>query len=215
MEWTGIALCTLLLLGLLAFSGCSTLTGRGALPSQKPPVATEAPSPAGSPRHTPAEAGPSMSRAEIEKRLKKLAEDPAPTNLAQGAMCYAAGPRPGKVESEYVCPVCGHRTLYSNNFSVGDIPSCRRLSGELGSLPVKLDESEFCKACRPQVKEPRLGIIIQYPGEEPVRVWTVYEDDFLLLQQFSEGKDRYKDGGDWEQSLKDKVPRLKYLLDIK
>lgn len=163
-----------------------------------------------------------LTREEIAKRLRKLQKSPPPRNLKPGAMCYAAVIAPQR--SEYICPVCGERTLYSLEASghperiwmVGqDIPRCRTLVKAITGLAVSLDEKEFCRKCSPGAKAPRLTLIIRYPGEEePRRVPGITSNDLVLLQEFLSGKDRHKDSQDNETPLADTIPRLQELLGV-
>ena len=177
-----------------------------------------------------AEAVRTASRAEMKERLLKLAKGEAPTELAIGAMCYEVAAPP--LKAEYVCPKCGEKTLYAledvdaqpdrqatwsmvSQVNVGIAASRRRIK-EIGGLSVKLDESQFCRTCSPQVKTPKLGLVVQYAGQqEPHRVWDITENDAKLIAEFLAGKDKHVGPTDGEIPLKDYVKRLEELLGLR
>ncbi len=174
----------------------------------------------------PAEPAPG-SRADIAARLAAIARDPAPTDLAEGAMCYdSVGP---PVRAEYVCPTCGEKTLYasipdpSRRVSRGgmEADACRRLLSEVRGLKVRLDESELCEKCRPGVASPRLALVVAYPDGREHRTEDIGAADLALLVEFTSGARKHAGdpnsagGRDGETPLKDHLPRLTALLGVK
>src|SRR5512137_2277649 len=94
----------------------------------------------------------SMSVREVEKLLARVERSPEP-DPTMGAMCYdMAGP---PSVAEYVCPVCGEKTVYSDDntwFLSYELPTARLLLEQAASasgLDVALDESQFCSSCSP------------------------------------------------------------------
>ncbi|MBP7867258.1 MAG: hypothetical protein KA419_15075 [Acidobacteria bacterium] len=161
-----------------------------------------------------------LTRAEIEARLRKLAESPPPKNLGMGAECYKMASPPARVE--YVCPACGQRTLYAESEGVpwavmqavrGGIEACRRQVGDIGGIRFTLDEHAFCRKCAPGVKEPALVLVFRLQGESgDRRVPNVTPEDLRLLREFLAGKDRHQGDNDAETPLLDHVDRLREIL---
>lgn len=157
------------------------------------------------------------SREEIEKKLTKLAKSPAPTSLKPGAMCYDMAGPPERVE--YVCPICGEKTLYTDDktyFIFYDLQTCRTAITSIEGLDIRLDEKQFCKKCSPDVTKPELCLNIYYKGEEaPQHSCNISAEDVDLLYEFMSGKNKHTSFNDHEYPLKDYTPRLKELLGIK
>ena len=160
-----------------------------------------------------------LSRADIQKRLQKLADQPAPTNLKLGAMCYkVAGPAE---RAEYVCPKCAEKSLYTKGLAYvleSDIQDSRRQIRTLQTLvdrSITLDESEFCRKCSPEIKDPRLILKINFDDGKSNIVTKVTPNDLLLLNEFFLGKRVHDAGQDAETPLKDCLPRLRELLGEK
>ncbi len=157
-----------------------------------------------------------LSREEITARLAAIAESPTPANLAPGAMCYAAGPPRGA--SDYVCPVCGEKTLYDLEDAarvLWELDNCRRAADIANDyLPLTLDESRLWRAWSPEAEEPTLVLRIEYEGREPHVVEGVSALDMKLIQAFVTGADRIDLGMGGEQPLKSYVERLEELLGV-
>lgn len=161
-----------------------------------------------------------FSRADIEKKLKKLATTPAPKKLNDiGAMCYeiAAPPK----TAEYICPACGAKTLYTDYmapFVQHDLLQCRAGSGRLKGVQATLDESSFCEKCAKEKGNPQLCLIIRYSDDNSEhRTCPVYPQDFVLLNEFLSDSLKHHGDYDEESPLKDHIDRIKTLLgfDIK
>lgn len=202
----------------LLFPSCKA-AGRNGVPAGTgdpgPGVAAE---PGGGKAAAPV-TGP-LTRVGIEARLRKLAESPPPKKLEMGAMCYKMAAPPERVE--YVCPACGHRTLYVESEGLpwavmqavrGGIEACRRQAGDIGGLRFTLDEHEFCRKCAPGVKEPALVLVFRLQNEtEDRRFRNVTPEDLRLLREFLTGKDRHQGDNDVETPLRDHVQRLREIL---
>ena len=82
-------------------------------------------------------------------------------------------------------------------------------------MDIKLDESQFCKHCSPDVKEPVLGLVVTFEGsDQPHCVWNVTHEDVKLVHEFLSGSKTHKDLQDNETPLKNHIKRLKELLGI-
>jgi hypothetical protein len=176
---------------------------------------------------------PAVDREALAKRLQELSVQPAPKDLKPGAMCYEMVGPPD--HAEYVCPKCNQKTLYAlptdgqtgSNEAVsnlhhaiwvlnGELTGCRQLVKEIKGLVVELDESQFCRKCHPEAKEPRIGLIVRYPKQaESHRVWGVTCDDLRLIAEFMSGKTKHAGAADAESPIKDHLKRLEELLGIK
>jgi len=172
--------------------------------------------------------GKFLSHQEIQNQLAQIAGKPAPKELAMGAMCYEVVAPPSRID--YVCPTCGEKTLYALEDSSGEttrdlqwrtindiqgLESLRRLAQQIKKLDITLDESQFCKHCRPDVIEPKLGLIVKYPDRpEPHCVWDVSWTDLTMIKALTEGKLKYKGLNDGEAALKTQQKRLKELLGL-
>lgn len=218
MMWLVSLAVAAILFFFLFFPSCKAAgrNGSGAGPGESAPgTAVE---PGGAKPAAPL-TGP-LTRAEIEARLRKLAESPPPKKLEMGAMCYKMAAPPERVE--YVCPACGHRTLYAESEGVpwavmqavrGGIEACRRQAGDIGGLRFALDEHEFCRQCAPGVKEPALVLVFRLQGDsEDRRFRNVTPEDLRLLREFLTGKDRHQGDNDVETPLRDHTDRLREIL---
>lgn len=169
----------------------------------------------------------SLTKEEVEKKLKILAKSTAPSNLSQGAMCYKVAGPPDRVE--YVCPVCGEKTIYASKSEDNydglyyqtaeiinkDIPECRRLEKEIREISIKVDEKQFCKKCSPKILNPELILIVKYKGQsEPNVVKGVSGNDLKLLWEFFNGQNKHSDNYDNETPLKNYLERLEELLGV-
>jgi hypothetical protein len=163
-----------------------------------------------------------LTREEISERLQKLKESNDPSELKMGAMCYAPRPLPERVE--YVCPLCGQKTLYAASggddvarieYTIASLPQCRGLAKQVKGLTIQLDEKEFCRKCAPKSSTPHLWLVVKYPGEKKdYRARDVTVDDLRLINEFLEGKDRHKTSNDGESAMKSHLSRLRTLLGI-
>jgi len=166
---------------------------------------------------------PLFSKAQIEEKLKILAETPPPTFNYFGAMCYATFRPPDKVS--YICPICGEKTVYScaidnewlhettskqtyhfnepkkniinaeqRGFIQRELNRCRREIQKVKGINVYLDESEFCKHCSPSVKNPVLYLIVNISGEsDSIKTRMDNYIDIQLIQEFLNGDLIHKD----------------------
>jgi len=187
---------------------------------------------------------PLFSKAQIEEKLKYLAETPPPTNLSWGAMCYRVAILPDTIS--YICPVCGERTAYScgtewmwetttkqsyyfNNsnskniinaektrFLQGELNSCRREIQKVKGVNIFLDESEFCKHCSPFVKNPTLYLLVNIGGEsDTTKISNVSYEDIQLIRRFLNGELVFEGDFGIETPLVNHIERIKELLGLK
>ena len=213
------------LLILFGTAGCSNKTT--AESAAAPPLAA-----ASSP--TTAKSIKSMSQAEIEKMLCRIETSETPKTKQMGAMCYSMTPPPDRME--YVCPVCGEKTLYAMKkfedsewpsdeewatfnailFLEKELPACRRefeVVKKTTDLALALDESSFCKHCRPDAKKHELKLIVTYQDGKTTTS-PIDHVDLLLLRDFFKGQLSYEATGVDIYPIKEAMPRLRGLLGL-
>jgi len=159
-----------------------------------------------------------FTREELERKLTVLAKRRAPRNLAFGADCYSRAAPPNR--SEYVCPVCGEKTLYADSeaWNVEEqLPTARELVAELAeNLEIRLDESAYCRHCKPNEKKLDLAIEIRYSDSSQAnRISSIDNDDLRLIAEFLAGKNRHDRGMLGETPLNRHKKRLGELLGLK
>lgn len=159
----------------------------------------------------------SLSREQIEEKLKRLESRSAP-KPKMGAMCYSMASPPEI--AEYVCPKCGEKTLYSKDDArvvAWDIENCRRAFTTLKGatdLSLALDESSYCAHCSPSAREHQLALIVQYADGSTHTTAPVSDDDMRILRDFLKGELSYETSNEGKQPLKGELPRLRELLGI-
>ncbi len=167
-----------------------------------------------------------LTRKEITKQLKRLSQAKPPKNLSMGAMCYevAIKEHPNKVE--YICSVCGERTIYNkneySNTSVMDVleyglSACRREITKITNVNIQLNDTQFCKNCSPHTIVPELCLKVQIDGEQIQHsISNVSFQDLRILREFFEGKIVHTEEEQWgiEEPLVDYIDRISELLGV-
>jgi DNA-directed RNA polymerase subunit RPC12/RpoP len=195
---------------LLAAMGISSLTP-GCVPT-----GTEDPTPA-----DPQPTGQVASKKiDVDRLLKRVAEQPVPESLNPGAMCYAMMAPPDR--AEYVCPTCGTKTIHALNQLTGgwdapalSIKSYRTYIEQLNKLGLvsKLDESYLCSACK---KEGVSGLFLDVTVKgRVIRTALQGDEDLRKLIAFVQGDLVWKGDRGCEIPLKPALPRIKQLLGVK
>jgi len=156
------------------------------------------------------------SKKDIEKMLLDLSKS-NPKNLeSMGAMCYDMAAPPQR--AEYICPICGEKTLYENNYTTlisWELQQMRELVNNIKSISCKLDESQFCRSCSPKIINPELCLIVNIEEKNEHKTCNIDEQDVILLNEFLSGSKIHKTFNDAEQPLKQYLPRIEELLGIK
>jgi len=157
------------------------------------------------------------SRADVERRLKALADSPVPDELNPGAMCYEMSVPPDR--KEYVCPQCGEKTIYSNTdyFSIiDDVVDCRQLAANIKNLTLRMEEKHFCHQCDSDTNaSPSITLYLKYKGESKEEIIeNANKDDLDLLWAFMNGQSVHADFYDRETPLKEYIDRISNLLHI-
>jgi predicted RNA-binding Zn-ribbon protein involved in translation (DUF1610 family) len=156
------------------------------------------------------------TKAETSAQLAELSAAPVPTDLnTMGAMCYK--PAAPAQRTEYVCPTCGERTVYSGALASTverDLASCRRLIASLPLLDASLDESQFCRKCSPEVTAPQLTLVVRYVDGAEKRATPVTPEDLVLLREFERGQTKHEGPMGRETPLLEHRARLGELLGL-
>lgn len=160
----------------------------------------------------------SMSRAQIEQMLQKLEKQRAPKRIIN-AMCYDIVAPPS--EAEYVCPVCGQKTLYSGeevNVIDREIESCRREFEQVyraSNLKMVLDESSFCAKCSPNATQHQLILNIWYSDGSTHSAPIRDQWDLRILRDFFRGRTAYEGAMKGDViPLSNRIPRIRTLLGL-
>ena len=163
------------------------------------------------------------SNAEIERMLRTVETGPVP-ELKLGAMCYA--PLPPMTRYEYVCPVCGEKTLYAADAEQSWIPATgidamrRARDGAAAAATqagaaVVLDEKQYCRKCLPELaRAPQAAVEVTLPDGHVQRTEAIQLQDLWILRDFFSGKNVLVGGNESESPLKGSLPRLRELLGL-
>ena len=156
-----------------------------------------------------------LNRQQLQQMLQRIAttKPPAPK---MGAMCYDMAPPSNR--AEYVCPTCGEKTLYTQQQACcvsWEVETCRRLLKEIASGAVTLDESAWCRKCRPDAKEPALALRLRYDDGTTRTAEKVNPEQLRLLRDFLGGKLAVKETNDSELPIKDRIGELEKMLGEK
>ncbi len=158
------------------------------------------------------------SREEIIHRLELLAKSEAPTQLNPGAMCYEMAMPPDRIE--YQCPVCGSKTLYTQDalFSlVESAGQCRHIVSNIPGLDLRLEERGFCRKCQPDTNQNLLLVLhIKYRGEQKEEAYEgITPEGLQLLREFMTGDKTHDFFNEREEPLRDYVDEISAILKIK
>jgi len=158
-----------------------------------------------------------LSMEQVNFLLARLEREDAP-DPAFGAMCYEAMAIPAV--AEYVCPVCGEKTLYEDyqvSFILWELQGCRRLAESIDSsteFRVILDESQFCDFCSGgNTQSPEILLrVIRDDGSETVN--SVSISDLRMLDSFLQGRLYWVTENDGQEPLKNNADRMRELLGL-
>jgi hypothetical protein len=125
----------------------------------------------------------------LEKLRKTPAKQPSVNNKPVeplGAMCYEVATPLERIE--YICPVCGEKTLYYSDYDdVDNLRDYRALVKQITKIEVKLDESQFCKKCSKNITDPHFCLLVKYGKNKDFhKTCGINRDDIILLREFSE-----------------------------
>ena len=166
-------------------------------------------------------------RAELEERLRELAETEYTGILNPGAMCYVpVMPKP----EEYTCPVCGNITTLSG-YNIRNIRAIGEIVENIRDLgfDVQLDEREFCGFCAESVKDiegvevvgkriegrPELFFRIRFDEDSDYHIArSNFPDHYKCVLAFLTGDETYTNDFDDTRTLHDNIEILQKMLGI-
>lgn len=100
---------------------------------------------------------------------------------------------------EYVCPACGEKTIYDSQwgFEADNVQVLRRRMNKLSNYPeVRLDESQFCRKCTPDVKElPLAQLVFTFDDGTSLSEPVLRKEKIDLLVEMISGKTPYASAG--------------------
>lgn len=159
---------------------------------------------------------------ELIARLPKALD----REMTLGAMCYEMITITGiaSLDSKpvfFICEKCGSRTAYpfddAHIYQIQDfehINKYRLILKKVKGIRIRVDSRQFCRKCSPNVKEPKLELVVEWPSEKKIHRTTDFnEDDLQHLVEFSQGRAVYTER-DGEYLFADISDRLQQLLGI-
>ncbi|MCK5115600.1 MAG: hypothetical protein KAR44_03310 [Candidatus Aegiribacteria sp.] len=159
----------------------------------------------------------SLSMNQIHILLARL-ENEEPPESVRGAMCYA--PMGVSNISEYICPVCEEKTVYTGNLTSiiqWEIDAARRLVESIDShtdFNVELDETLYCDYCSSGEEETPSLILRVCIESGTENTSSVSITDLRMLDSFLQGRLFWVTSNDGQEPLKDHVERMAELLGI-
>ncbi|MCX7049652.1 MAG: hypothetical protein NTX50_29720 [Candidatus Sumerlaeota bacterium] len=159
----------------------------------------------------------SLSKQKIEDMLGNLEKKEAPAPK-MGAMCYT--PSPPLQRAEYICPVCGEKTIYAADKArlvAKELKGCRLDADVIKKASkgaITLDESSLCKKCSPSATTHDLTLKVTYADGAKRTVTPVDFRDLRLVRDFLNGKSSFTTSNDGELPLKSQSSRLRQLLGL-
>ncbi len=158
----------------------------------------------------------SMSTGDILRMLERIEREKEPA-FVMGAMCYSAVCPPET--AEYVCPVCGEKTLYESedvwevSWGLTEARNIFATMTALSDLEMTLDETGYCAHCRGPEGTPRLVLEISY--EDGASASTIVTpDDLRLMAGVLSGELYYLTSNDSQTPLRPSLERLHELFGV-
>ena len=167
---------------------------------------------------------PVYSKKDIENKLMVLSETAPPEDLSFGAKCYSQAHPPET--ASYNCPACGKKTLHKVKGKFKDydkmkliqwgISACRNEMKNVKGINIKLDESQFCKNCSPEIEKPELCLLVNISNtNDTSKVCNVNYLDVRLIGEFLNDELKHKGSTDRESPLINHIGRIQELLGVK
>jgi len=128
-----------------------------------------------------------LSKIDYANKLEQLPNNPDLYREPEG-MCYSSPPPMERVE--YICPVCGEKTVYHTSFSYDfdNLQNYRDKVNRITKIDVKLDESQFCRKCTPKQSQREFRLLVKYNNAKKAhKTCGIAIDDINLLYEYSEG----------------------------
>ena len=151
----------------------------------------------------------SQERRAMQEGLKRISVYPPSDEDINGAMCYVPDYDWNKVE--YVCPVCGYKSVYIDIQMVyidTYIPKLRDMVKHFPQTNILLDEKEYCQSCSPSVTNPKVYLMIPEGEKRFRRVPVLCQRDMEIIDMILRGSNIQK----IEKNPTDS--RLRYLIKL-
>ncbi len=154
-------------------------------------------------------------RDRVRLLLSRVEREDAP-DFVMGAMCYSPVALPDRVE--YVCPVCGERTLYGQyegSFVQWELPAMRRMVEEMAGnvfFDLSLEET-FCSNCAAGDSTGEVRLLVIYAEGDTVRT-PVCLNDLQMINGLVRGELSYTQSNDARSPLKNSLDRLRTILGV-
>jgi len=195
----------------------STLLVGGCKQAANPPTSAPPPAAAQAPIFQ-AEDFADLTKEALKELLAKVREalglPNGQTQRPMSVTCYYMSIQPATIA--YVCPTCGEKTLHSDFWFWVESPeldTCRRLLKELPNREcMALEESSFCRKCRPGTNAPSINLVIRYDDRTTNVVSGITSQDLRFLTDVLSGRLAVDQVRDIESPLKAHLPRLRQLL---
>lgn len=159
-----------------------------------------------------------LSATQVNILLTRL-ENEEPPEQMMGAMCYEMMAAPEV--SEYICPVCGEKTIYNYSqsaFIEWELEGCRRMAESINAntdFEIILDEALFCDFCSPDAGEEEPEMLLRVTYEDGTEVVNrIYVTDLRKLDSFLQGNLYYFDSVDSQIPLMESAARIRELLGL-
>lgn len=159
----------------------------------------------------------SLSMDQIHFMLERLEKEEPPESVF-GAMCYTPTVLPDY--AEYICPVCGEKTVYAGNLSSffqWELDAARRLVESIDAhtdFTVELDETPYCDYCSSGEEESPSLILRVFIESGTETTSSVSITDLRMLDSFLQGRLYWVTSNDSQEPLQDYVDRLRHLLGL-
>ena len=160
-----------------------------------------------------------LDKAELEKRLIKLAQTPYTGKVAIGADCYA--PMDMLKNEDYICSICHKTTPHSKYyFDPHDINRIREIIKTLkeNNYDVLLDDTEFCQYCNKngKTKDPLVIFKIRFNENDDYHIIKTksWSSGFELMLAFFTGKDHILGSYDNTITLHSKIDQIHEMIGL-
>lgn len=174
--------------------------------------------------------------ATLQAKVDELAKSPE-LQLGPIISCYLMlSDRPDSSPAEYICPICGEKTVWnscdkSTDSSISDhlknnlylsflkinLIHYRKQIKEIQKhyINITLDERQFCHRCSPkkQITNPSVYLMVAHKDNINHRN-KIEKDDLKILCAFFEGQKYIILGPNRTKSVKSLLPRISQLLGV-
>ncbi|MFA6619449.1 MAG: hypothetical protein WCT23_10335 [Candidatus Neomarinimicrobiota bacterium] len=158
-----------------------------------------------------------LSMEQVNFLLARLEKEEPPEPVF-GAMCYEMMAAP--VVAEYICPVCGEKTLYEDyraTFIEWELQGARRLAESIDAgteFNVTLDETLFCDYCSEDSQD-EPSLLLRVTSEDGTEISSrVSLTDLRKLDSFLQGRLYWLTDNDSQEPLQDDGDRIREILGL-